>query len=189
MSFLLDTNICSAHLKRSAGLMHRFIQHSGRLYIPTIVLGELYTWAFRRNDPSQVIPRIENDLLTDVVVLDFDSQCAKKFGEIRGPLLQPAITRKPAATMARSRRRLRPPTAFQKIAGRSRLSPENSPAAMARCRRWLRPPTAFQKIAGRSRLLQRITRPFRRAARKQRGRLLAQPLHRLLNACRVGWSA
>ena len=29
MSFLLDTNICSAHLKRPAGLMHRFVQHSG----------------------------------------------------------------------------------------------------------------------------------------------------------------
>jgi hypothetical protein len=32
---LLDTNICSAHLKRPAGLMHRFIQHSGRLHIPS----------------------------------------------------------------------------------------------------------------------------------------------------------
>lgn len=39
MSFLLDTDICSAHLKRPSGLMHRFVQHSGGLYIPTIVLG------------------------------------------------------------------------------------------------------------------------------------------------------
>ena len=45
MSFLLDTDTCSAHLKRPAGLIHRFVQHSGRLYISTIVLGELYTWA------------------------------------------------------------------------------------------------------------------------------------------------
>lgn len=42
MSYLLDTNICSAHLKRSGGLAHRFIQYGGRLHIPTIVLGELY---------------------------------------------------------------------------------------------------------------------------------------------------
>jgi tRNA(fMet)-specific endonuclease VapC len=70
MSFLLDTNICSAHLKRPAGLMHRFLQHSGRLHIPTIVLGELYSWAFHRKDPSQAIPRIENDLLTDALVDD-----------------------------------------------------------------------------------------------------------------------
>jgi len=32
MSFLLDTNICSAHLKRPGGLAHRMIQYSGRLY-------------------------------------------------------------------------------------------------------------------------------------------------------------
>ena len=45
MSYLLDTNICSAHLKRPSGLSHRFIQYGGRLHIPTIVLGELYAWA------------------------------------------------------------------------------------------------------------------------------------------------
>lgn len=92
MSLLLDTNICSTHLKRPAGLMHRFIQHSGRLHIPTIVLGELDTWAFHRRNPSQVISRIENDLLTDVTVLDFDSRCAKKFGAARGELLQQGIS-------------------------------------------------------------------------------------------------
>lgn len=41
MSFLLDTDICSAHLKRPAGLMHRFMQHSGTLAISTITEGEL----------------------------------------------------------------------------------------------------------------------------------------------------
>lgn len=42
MSFLLDTNICSAHMSRPAGLMHRFQQHGGQLYVPTIVFAELY---------------------------------------------------------------------------------------------------------------------------------------------------
>lgn len=40
MSFLLDTNICSAHLKRPSGLTHRFVQHGGGLYVSTVVLGE-----------------------------------------------------------------------------------------------------------------------------------------------------
>lgn len=35
MSFLLDTDICSTHLKRPSGLMYRFVQHSGGLFIPT----------------------------------------------------------------------------------------------------------------------------------------------------------
>jgi len=31
MSFLLDTDTCSHHMKRPTGLTHRFIQHMGRL--------------------------------------------------------------------------------------------------------------------------------------------------------------
>jgi predicted nucleic acid-binding protein len=38
MSYLLDTNICSAHIRRPGGIAHRFIQHSGRLWMPTVVL-------------------------------------------------------------------------------------------------------------------------------------------------------
>ncbi len=44
MSHLLDTNIVSAYLKRPGGLAHRFIQYSGRLYLSTIGLAELYDW-------------------------------------------------------------------------------------------------------------------------------------------------
>lgn len=92
MSFLLDTDTCSAHLKRPSGLMHRFVQHSGGLYIPTIVLGELYAWAYHRQNPISIIQRIENDLLPDVRVLVFDSDCAKEFGRVRGLLLQQGIS-------------------------------------------------------------------------------------------------
>jgi hypothetical protein len=42
VSFLLDTNILSAHLRRPAGLAHRFFQHSGRLYTSGVSLAELY---------------------------------------------------------------------------------------------------------------------------------------------------
>ena len=92
MSFLLDTDICSAHLKRPSGLMHRFLQHSGGLHITTIVLAELYTWAYRRQNQASIIQRIENDLLPDVTVLDFDTDCAKEFGRVRGQLLQKGIS-------------------------------------------------------------------------------------------------
>src|SRR6476660_9644382 len=92
MSFLLDTDTCSAHLKRPSGLMHRFVQHSGGLSIPTIVLAELYTWAFHRTNPNPVIQRIELDLLPNVTVLNFDSDCAREFGRVRGQLLQQGIS-------------------------------------------------------------------------------------------------
>jgi hypothetical protein len=38
VSFLLDTNILSAHLRRPAGLAHRFFQHSGGLYTSAVSL-------------------------------------------------------------------------------------------------------------------------------------------------------
>jgi tRNA(fMet)-specific endonuclease VapC len=85
MSFLLDPDTCSAHLKRPAGLMHRFVQH--RLSVSTIVLAEIYVWGYRRSNPRPVLDRIENDLLADVGVLDFDRDCAREFGRIRAALL------------------------------------------------------------------------------------------------------
>jgi tRNA(fMet)-specific endonuclease VapC len=88
MSFLLDTNICSAHLKRPGGLIHRFVQHGGSLHISTIVLGELYTWAYRRDDPKLLLSLIENDLLPELTVLDFDKACAVRFGKLQSELLR-----------------------------------------------------------------------------------------------------
>jgi tRNA(fMet)-specific endonuclease VapC len=88
MSFLLDTNICSAHFRRPAGLAHRFMQHSGRLFIPTIVLGELFAWAYRRDDPSPLLKFINDDLLDDVAILAFDAACAEEYGKRRGALLR-----------------------------------------------------------------------------------------------------
>ena len=92
MNFLLDTDTCSAHLKRPAGLMHRFVQHSGGLCIAAIALGELYTWAYNRPNWSEAVRRIEDDLLPDLTVLDFNAACAVQFGRVRAQLLRVGIS-------------------------------------------------------------------------------------------------
>jgi tRNA(fMet)-specific endonuclease VapC len=102
VSFLLDTNICSMHLRRSAGLSHRFIQHSGRLHLPTIELGELYTWAYRRADPRPLLLLIEHELLSALNVLTYDSICAERFGIERAGLLRKGIVVDPADLMIAS---------------------------------------------------------------------------------------
>jgi len=91
MSHLLDTNICSAHFRRPGGLAHRFLQYSGRLFIPTVVLAELYTGAYHVDDPTPLLQKIA-DLLDDVRVLDFDHACATRFGKVRGALLREGIS-------------------------------------------------------------------------------------------------
>lgn len=91
MKFLLDTNICSAHMRRPAGLAHRFVQYPAQSAIPTVVLAELYAGAYNHPNPNRLLGLI-SDLLEEVSVLDFDAACAEEFGKIRGGLLRQGIS-------------------------------------------------------------------------------------------------
>lgn len=91
MIFLLDTDTCSAHMRRPAQLAHRFIQYVGGLAIPSIVLAELYAGAYKHPNPSRLVSLIA-DLLQEVQVIDFDAACAAQFGQVRGTLLQQGIS-------------------------------------------------------------------------------------------------
>ncbi len=87
MSYLLDTNICSAWLRRPARLTHRFFQHNGGLCIASISLAELYVWAMKRGRSEQLLKAIDNDMLVDVKIIDFDRACARTFGRLRSEML------------------------------------------------------------------------------------------------------
>lgn len=90
MSYLLDTDTVSTHMKQPTRLAHRFIQHSGRLAIPSIVLAELYAGAHLRRDPTPLLQGIA-DLLIAVAVIDFDSASAEQFGRLRGELKRSGV--------------------------------------------------------------------------------------------------
>ena len=87
MKYLLDTNICSAHMRRPAQLAHRFIQYLDQLALPTLVLGELYAGAYKHPASGRLLGLI-HDLLEEVHVLDFDADCAQQFGRLRGDSLR-----------------------------------------------------------------------------------------------------
>ena len=91
MSFLLDTDHLSAHLRRPSGLAHRFFQYSGRLYTPSIALAELYVWAYRRSDPTEALEAIDTMLFHEVSVVNYDSDCAREFGRVRMELRRQGI--------------------------------------------------------------------------------------------------
>ena len=91
MSFLLDTDICSAHMRANGLVTNRFIQYGGGLFVPTVVLAELYSGAYHIANPIPLLQKIA-DLLNDVQVLDFDHTCAERFGKVRGGLLQKGIS-------------------------------------------------------------------------------------------------
>jgi tRNA(fMet)-specific endonuclease VapC len=84
--FLLDTDICSAHLKHSSAVTGKFLQYSGRLHISTVTAGELYTWALRAKAPRKRLQSLL-DFFADVAILDLTEPIARRFGEVRAALL------------------------------------------------------------------------------------------------------
>jgi tRNA(fMet)-specific endonuclease VapC len=102
MSFLLDTNIVSVYLKRPGGLAHRFFQYSGRLYVSSVALAELYVWAFGKADPTSRLSAIELMLRDEVSRLDFDDDCAKKFGQLRVDSQERGISVNPVDVLSAS---------------------------------------------------------------------------------------
>ena len=78
MSFLVDTDTCSAYVKGNPLIFQRFVQYGGRLYASTIILGELLTWVLRaKASPSRL--QDVYDLLRLVVVLDVTQDVAWKY--------------------------------------------------------------------------------------------------------------
>lgn len=86
MSFLLDTDICSVHLKDPRRLVNRFLLHMGHLHISTITLGELFAWTMRSNAPPSRNSGLLA-LLSDVQILEVTADVGRKFGEVRADLL------------------------------------------------------------------------------------------------------
>ena len=82
MSFLLDTDICSAYLRGDSRIFGRFMQHGGRLYLSAVSLSELCSWALRAAaSPARL--RVLKDMLSGVEVLAADEAVGRRCGEIR----------------------------------------------------------------------------------------------------------
>jgi tRNA(fMet)-specific endonuclease VapC len=81
VSFLLDTDTCSAAMKEERRLFPRFVQYMGRLFTSRIVLVELLDWALGATKDTRFVAI--RDLLGQVQVLEFDEACAMDAARIR----------------------------------------------------------------------------------------------------------
>src|SRR5438105_4674438 len=91
MSFLLDTDICSAYLKNDRTVVGRVMLHYGGLIVSVITVGELLTWALRANAPANRLQGVR-DFLKAVTVLDATRPVAEKFGQVRADLLDRGLS-------------------------------------------------------------------------------------------------
>lgn len=86
MSFLLDTDICSAYLKNDRAVIGKVMLHCGGLSVSVVTVGELLAWGLRANAPANRLHAIR-DLLAAADVIEVDVVVAEKFGELRAMLL------------------------------------------------------------------------------------------------------
>ncbi|MBI3118750.1 MAG: type II toxin-antitoxin system VapC family toxin, partial [Candidatus Hydrogenedentes bacterium] len=82
MSYLLDTDICSAFIKGDPRVWSKVMQYAGRLHISTITVAELFAWVLRAKSPP-ARPQGLLDFLSDMTLLHVDMDVARRFGEIR----------------------------------------------------------------------------------------------------------
>jgi tRNA(fMet)-specific endonuclease VapC len=86
VSFLLDTDICSFHLRGDPRLQGRLQQHMGQLAISATSVAELMVWSQRRTAPMSRQVALES-LLRDITIHDVDLVVARKYGELRAAQL------------------------------------------------------------------------------------------------------
>jgi len=91
MSFLIDTDTASAHLRGVRNVTSRFLQYTGRLHISTVSLAELKFWTYRKKTPAKYRRGLA-DMLHDFQILDVDDTVAEKSGEVGAGLMDQGIS-------------------------------------------------------------------------------------------------
>jgi tRNA(fMet)-specific endonuclease VapC len=86
VSYLLDTDTCSAHLRENPAVTGRILKYSGRICLSMISVGELMTWALRKTASPRRLQGVQ-ELMRDATLLDVTEDVANRFGLLRAQLL------------------------------------------------------------------------------------------------------
>lgn len=82
MSFLLDSDICSAYLKNDPIVVPRMMLHYGGCQVSVVTMGELLAWARRKNAPPARGPGVDA-LLNACTILIANEAIGERFGFVR----------------------------------------------------------------------------------------------------------
>jgi tRNA(fMet)-specific endonuclease VapC len=81
MSFLLDTDTCSAHVRGDRRIYQRIMQYGGRLYVSTVTLAEIKSWLFRARTPRSFAAMFAR-FLSDATAIPVDVEIADAAGQL-----------------------------------------------------------------------------------------------------------
>lgn len=82
--FLLDTNIVIAIFAKDSGVTDHLAE-AAEIFVPSIVLGELFYGARKSNQADANIARIE-EFAADTVILACDAATGREYGRIKNDL-------------------------------------------------------------------------------------------------------
>ncbi|OHB76696.1 MAG: twitching motility protein PilT [Planctomycetes bacterium RBG_16_55_9] len=82
--YLLDTNVIIALLTGEAGIREH-LTTVGEVFLPIVAIGELYYGARKSGRPNENLERIDELILTNVVLV-CDNETARRYGEIKNML-------------------------------------------------------------------------------------------------------
>lgn len=86
MTYLIDTDVLiELERKTPTKLFQQFASNAGKLYISVISLSELHFGIAKSTQPQRMLEALEA-LLTQLVVINFDSTDAQHAGDIRNDL-------------------------------------------------------------------------------------------------------
>jgi tRNA(fMet)-specific endonuclease VapC len=83
---LLDTSVVIDHF-RGDSRVSKVLESTTAIYMPTIVLGELYYGAFRSAQPEKHLAQLSR-FLRVVAILGVDAQTSKQYGLVHAELAQ-----------------------------------------------------------------------------------------------------
>jgi tRNA(fMet)-specific endonuclease VapC len=86
---VLDTSLIIDHFRGNPRI-HQSLESAAALYIPTIVLGELYYGAFRSAHREKQLEQMRR-FLRAAVVVGTDAQTSERYGRIRAELAQAGL--------------------------------------------------------------------------------------------------
>lgn len=98
MRFTLDTDICTALLRDDPRVFQKSLQYAGQIVLSTVVVGELLV-------VTKKTPRTASfqtglvEIIEGFDKVDYDVDCARRYGALRGWLIDRGLPAPPADVM------------------------------------------------------------------------------------------
>jgi tRNA(fMet)-specific endonuclease VapC len=98
MRFTLDTDVCTALLRDDPRVFQKSLQYAGQIALSTVVVGELLV-VTKKTPRTASFQTGLTEIIAGFDKLDYDFECARRYGMLRGWLIDHGLPAPPADVM------------------------------------------------------------------------------------------